>query len=47
MNWMFPRGLASFSGSFVFLDMGPSLFLPLYSSFFGCFDLFMINGVYL
>ncbi len=44
-NLMFPGGLPSFGGSFVFLDVGPSHFFPLYSPFFGCFDLFMIGKI--
>ncbi len=42
---MFLGGLPFFGGFFVFLDMGPSRFFPLYSPFFGCFDLFMIVRV--
>jgi hypothetical protein len=34
---MFPGGLPSFGGSFVFLDIGLS-FLFLVFPFFGCFD---------
>jgi hypothetical protein len=42
---MFPGGLPSFDGSLVFLDTGPSFFVPCMPPFFGCFDLFMIGRV--
>ncbi len=45
MNLMFHSGLPSFGGSFVFLDMGFSFFVPCIPPLFGCFDLFMIDNV--
>ncbi len=42
---MFPGGLPSLGGSFVFLDVHPSRFFPFIPPFFGCFDLFMIGKV--
>ncbi len=42
---MFHSGLPSFGGSFVFLVMGPSFFVPCIRPLFGCFDLFMTSKV--
>ncbi len=43
-NLMIPLWFTFLLGdSFVFLDMGPSLFFFVFSPFFGCFGLFMIG----
>jgi len=42
---MLHSGLPSLGGSFVFLDMGSSFFVPCISPLFGCFDLFMFSKI--
>ncbi len=42
---MFPLWFALLGGSFVFLDVGPSILFPLFTPFFGCFGLFVIGRV--
>ncbi len=34
-----------FDGPFVFLDVGPSFFVPCIPPFFGCFESYMIDKV--
>jgi hypothetical protein len=42
---MFPLWFALLGGSFVFLDVGPSILLLVFAPFLACFGLFTIGMV--